>query len=385
MNSIEWRAAGSLSVIYILRMLGMFMIMPVLAVFARDLNGGATAVQIGLAIGIYGLAQAGLQIPFGMLSDRIGRKPVIFFGMVMFAIGSFVAAQANTIEMIIFGRALQGMGAVSAAVSALLADVTREQVRSTAMAILGIGMGLSFISALALGPVIAGKWGLSGIFLLTGVLALFSLPILIWVTPSAEQKKPVAGGLKRVFANRQLLRLDAGIFVLHALFTGLFVVLPVLLESSVPRAMHWKVYLPLMILSLIPVFPLLRRFEARNASRTLMLIATALLIASTLTMAASHGSKVFLMGGLLVLFVGFNLLEALLPSTISKQAPAEDKGAALGVYSSSQFLGSFVGGLGGGLLLHHVNPSAVFIAGAILASGIFFLFLGLRHPKITVA
>lgn len=368
MNALEWRAVAGLSLVYALRMIGMFMILPVLALHALTLPGPVPAWQIGLAIGIYGLMQALLQIPLGLLSDRIGRKPVILAGMLLFALGSFIAAAATDMPGIILGRAVQGLGAVSAAVAALLADVTRDSVRTRAMALMGAGMGAAFVLALVLGPVTAGLIGVPGIFMLTGVLALLSLPVVQWGVPDAPRLPPARGGLRASLMDVRLLRLDAGIFLLHAAMTALFVALPLALAEtlSLPVAAHWRVYLPVLLLSLLPVFPLIVWSERQGHSAAVFAGAIVLIAAALALAGYGHTQAGVLLAALLLFFIGFNYLEGALPARISRQAPAAYKGAALGLYSTAQFLGGFAGALFGGLALERGGIGAAFAVAACL-------------------
>jgi len=372
MNRDEIRATVGLSIIYSLRMLGMFMILPVFALYARDLPAPATPLQIGLAIGLYGLVQAGLQIPFGWLSDRIGRKPVMVGGLALFALGSALAGATDDIHWIIAGRALQGAGAISGAASAWLADVTRPQVRSTALAILGAGLGLSFILALALGPVVAGFIGVSGIFDLTAVLATAAIPLVVWGLPAAPKQMPTGApaSIRAALADPQLLRLDAGIFLLHATMTAVFIASPLALEKTfgIPGDQHWKVWLPMLMVSILPVFPLFRIVERRQLAKPAFLSAVSCLLVALLLAAATWQSPVGLVGALFLFFLGFNYLEGALPSLISRRVPPERKGAALGVYSSAQFLGGFAGGSLGGITQGHFGVAGVYaMAGAMAA------------------
>ncbi|SFF58569.1 Predicted arabinose efflux permease, MFS family [Fontimonas thermophila] len=378
MNAQEWRAVLGLGALYALRMIGMFMILPVFQPFAAGLPGGDRPWLVGLAMGIYGLTNALLQIPLGIASDRYGRKPVIYLGMAVFALGSVIAGAADSIGWILVGRALQGAGAVSSAVAALLADVTRESVRTTAMAILGAGMGLSFILALVTGPIVSGWIGVSGIFYLTAVLALLSLPVVFFGVPTPELPSVRAGGFRAVLTDGQLLRFDAGIFLLHGTMYALFLGAPLAIVQTLglPAERHWQVYLPVLLLSIVPVFPLIRWAEGRGHAKAVFLAAIAVLSCALGLAALLHRSPGGLLGALLLFFVAFNYLEGALPSMISRRAPSAHKGAALGVYSSAQFLGAFAGGTVGGVALQHGGIPGVFAAAALLP--LIWLGLALR-------
>ncbi len=369
MNSQEIRATAYLSLIQALRLLGMFMILPVFALYARDLPGGATPAQIGWAIGLYGLVQALLQIPFGMASDRFGRKPVIVFGLVLFAIGSLIAGATHDIRWIMLGRAIQGTGAVSGAVSALLADVTRVQVRTQAMTLMGIGMGLSFIVALVLGPVFSGWIGVDGIFRMTGVLALVAILPVLFAIPNLPRNAASVGSLRRVLFDPQLLRLDGGILLLHTMMTALFIAAPHAIEDTLGLAgrSHWMVYLPVLLISIVPVFPLIRVIEKRGKARPAFIGAIVVLGVSLAAAAATHASTLGLYFALTMFFIGFNYLEGSLPSMISRQARPSEKGAALGIYSSSQFLGGFAGAKLGGLAFGHWGVTGTFAVAAVMS------------------
>ncbi len=365
MTPIERRATASLALIYVFRMLGLFLVLPVFALYAGDLDG-VTAFKVGLALGAYGLTQALLQIPFGLASDRLGRKPVIVFGLCLFALGSLLAGFSANIDWIIAGRALQGAGAIAAVVSAFLADLTRETVRTKAMLILGLCIGGSFALSLILGPVLNAWIGVPGIFILTAVLGAIAIPIIIWVAPAAPE--PLRTGdhflvsLRRVLKDTQLLRLDAGIFILHAILTASFLVVPLALrdEAGMATAEHWKVYLPVMLVSLFGTMPLIHVAERLGYFKAAFLLAISLLGVAMLVMAAGYGSLSVLVIGLFIFFAAFNMLEASLPSLISRLAPKADKGAALGFYSSSQFMGAFCGGVLGGALMGNFGLTAVF-------------------------
>ncbi|HSW15044.1 MAG TPA: MFS transporter [Solimonas sp.] len=368
MNSLEWRAVTGLGAVYALRMIGMFMILPVFALYAHGLPGGVADWQIGLAMGAYGLMQACLQIPFGMASDRWGRKPMIVLGMLIFAAGSFIAGATQDIHWIIAGRVIQGAGAVSSAVAALLADVTRVQVRTVAMAIVGVGMGVSFILAMVLGPVVSGWIGVDGIFSLTGVLALLAVPMVIWFVPAEPPRGAPAGNFREVLLDGQLLRLDGGILLLHACMTALFLAAPFAIQETLKlqSADHWKIYLPVLLVSILPVFPLVRWAEGRGHARPVFLGSIGLLSFALALAGLLHGNAWGLMVALLLYFVAFNYLEGSLPSMISRVVPPQQKGAALGVYSTAQVLGGGVGGPLGGFALHHWGVTGVFCAAALL-------------------
>ncbi|WP_295542367.1 MFS transporter [uncultured Thiohalocapsa sp.] len=370
LNALERRAAGGLAAIFALRMLGLFMILPVFALYAHDLTG-ATPLLVGLAIGAYGLTQALLQIPFGLLSDHIGRKPVIYAGLILFALGSVIAALADSIHWVIVGRALQGSGAVAAAVIALSADLTRETVRTRAMAAIGISVALSFAAALVLGPVMGELIGVSGIFWLTAVFALLGMVLLARVVPSPARSathrdaEPVLDQLGGVVADRTLLRLDGGIFLLHLTMVSLFVVLPLsLADAGLAAAQHWQMYLPVVLAAIVLMVPFIVVAERAGRVRAVLVGSAAALAVALLGFAVAPASLWLLAGLLTVMFTVFNLLEAVLPSLVSKAAGAGAKGTAMGVFASAQFTGAFLGGLLGGLAHERFGPEAVYLVGA---------------------
>jgi MFS family permease len=355
LSRTEGRAALSLAAIFALRMLGLFMIYPVFAVYAKQLSG-ASAATIGIALGIYGLAQAVLQIPFGTLSDRIGRKPVIAGGLVLFAMGSVVAALSTSIGGVILGRALQGAGAVGSTILALNADLTREESRTKAMALIGMTIGVSFALAMVVGPLVNGWVGVPGIFWLTAILALAGIAVLFGAVPHAPavrrhaDAEPVPALFKRVLANTELLRLDFGIFVQHAILAATFLALPLALKQIGGFDTQWLLYLPILAIGFVVMTPFIIIGEKYRRMKPVFIGAVATAMAGQLSLLLWHRNIWSIAAGLFVFFTAFNLLEASLPSLISKAAPADSKGTAMGVYSSSQFLGIFVGGaLGGGL------------------------------------
>jgi predicted MFS family arabinose efflux permease len=388
LSGTEVRAALSLAGIYSLRMLGLFMILPVFALYADGLEG-ATPALIGLAIGAYGITQALLQIPFGLASDRIGRKPVIVAGLLIFAAGSVVAATGEHIGMVIAGRALQGAGAIAAAVMALTADLTREEHRVKAMAVIGMSIGLSFAAAMVLGPIFSGWFGVPGIFWLTAVLALAGIAVLWFAvpTPVASQvhrdAEPVPAQFAAVLRDGQLLRLDLGILILHMALTATFVVLPLVLRDrlGVAAPEHWKFYLPTLLLSMAAIVPFIILAEKKRRLKPVFLGAILVLAAGELGLYFTGDGWFPVAWWLFVFYAAFNLLEASLPSLVAKTAPPDSKGTAMGFYSSCQFLGAFLGGALGGWLHGRFGLESVFLFAALGALGWFLVAMTMRNPR----
>ncbi|WP_298930965.1 MFS transporter [uncultured Ramlibacter sp.] len=381
MSAAERRASGSLATVFAARMLGLFLVLPVFALEAARYPGGGDPALVGLAMGIYGLTQGLLQIPFGMASDRLGRKRVIVAGLLVFAAGSFMAAAADSLGWLIAGRALQGAGAVSAAVTALLADQTRDAVRTKAMALVGASIGLMFALSLVAAPLLAAQIGLSGLFAVTGGLALGCIAVVVWWTPPAPAQPQNAprGKLSEVLRHPALLRLDVGVFVLHAVQLAMWVAVPALLvQAGLDKADHWKVYLPGVLASFLvmglTVFPL----ERRGYLRAVFLVAIGLvaLVQLGLLLVAPQPGVVALALLLFVFFCGFNVLEATQPSIASRVAPPHARGAALGVYNTLQSLGFFAGGAVGGWLAKNVGMQGLFAA----CAGLMFLWLVVAWP-----
>jgi predicted MFS family arabinose efflux permease len=382
----ERRSVSTLAVIMTFRMLGLFMILPVFALYAADLDG-VTPVLIGLAIGIYGLTQALLQLPFGMLSDRFGRKPVITAGLLIFAAGSVIAALATTIEGIIIGRALQGSGAIAAALMALAADLTREEHRTKAMAFIGVSIGMAFALAMVLGPLLNHWIGVPGIFWVIACLALLGIALLHLAVPTPAHSRfhrdaeAVPGQFGRLLRDPHLLRLDIGIFLLHAQLSSLFIAFPLILKNEVGLASvhHWWVYLPVMLLAMGLMVPFIIMAEKRRRFKQVFLAAIAGLALAQIGLLVLPHALLSIILLLLLFFTAFNLLEASLPSLVSKTAPVTGKGTAMGIYSTAQFLGIFVGGLGGGWVHQHYGMSAEFLFGAVLA--LVWLVFALSMPQ----
>lgn len=371
MTPTERRASGSLASIFALRMLGLFLVLPVFALEARKYPGGEDPALIGMAMGIYGLTQGLLQIPFGVASDRLGRKRVIIFGLLVFALGSLMAGAADSLTWLLFGRALQGAGAVSAAVTALLADLTRDNVRTKAMAMVGASIGLMFAVSLVFSPLLAAHIGLSGLFVLTAVLAMLGVAVVVWWVPEepALQKEAARGGLRQVLANAALLRLNIGVFVLHAVQLAMWVTIPAfLVQAGLGKDDHWQIYLPAVLASFAVmgvVFPMERRGYLRGVFLTAIgLIA---LVQMALLWVSSGAPTVLDLAWLLfAFFCGFNVLEATQPSLVSRIAPAASRGAAMGVYNTLQSLGFFAGGVMGGRLVKSYGTQGLFLVCAAL-------------------
>lgn len=388
MSRAEMRAAFSLSGVYALRMLGLFMILPVFALYAGELQG-VTPALTGLAIGAYGITQALLQIPAGLLSDRIGRKPVIIGGLLVFAFGSVVAAQAESIHLVILGRALQGAGAIAAAIMALVADLTREEHRIKAMALIGMSIGLSFALALILGPMLDRWVGVPGIFWITAWLALGGILVVAFVVPHPPQARrhreaeAIPAQFGRVLRNPQLLRLDFGILVLHMVLTASFVVLPLVLRDQVAldADRHWQVYLTVLLGSVLAMLPFIILAERKGRVKPVFIGAIALLVVAEAGLFLVSLTLVRVIFLLFMFFAAFNLLEAMLPSLISRLAPADCRGTAMGVYSSAQFLGAFLGGALGGLVQGRFGIQAVFLFAALALLVWLAMAVSMRVPR----
>jgi MFS family permease len=372
MTATERRASFSLASIFAMRMLGLFLVLPVFALEAARFPGGDDPALVGLGMGIYGLTQGLLQIPFGLASDWLGRKRVIIFGLLVFALGSFVAMAATDLTWLIIGRSIQGAGAISAAVTALLADQTRDEVRTKAMALVGISIGLMFALSLVVAPLLTAQIGLSGLFALTGLMALTGIAVVSWVVPP-ELVKAVnrpRGSLKLVLQEPALLRLNLGVFVLHAVQLAMWVAIPALLvQAGLASSAHWQIYLPAVLASFVVLGVTLFPLERRGYLRGLFLTSIGLILLVQLGFAwSAHQvelgtpSLAALAWLLFVFFCGFNVLESCQPSLASRAAPAHARGAALGVYNTLQSLGFFVGGAAGGWLAKTAGPSALFMA-----------------------
>lgn len=365
MSKTELRAGATLALIFFLRMFGLFLIVPVFSLFAMELKA-STPFLIGLALGIYGLTQALFQIPFGFLSDRMGRKPVITLGLILFILGSIVCAFAEHIYLMILGRALQGSGAVAAVIIALASDLSRPIHRTKLMAMIGMTIGLSFSLAFIAGPALGPILGIHGLFLITGVLALLAIIVLYTLVPTPEpehraeeQKVPII----EVIKNQDLLRLDGGIFTLHLCLMANFVVVPLSLQgiATIPIEQHWHVYLPVILISILCVGPLVMMADKQGKGRGFFLAAIVLFIIAQLLM-AFFSQNIWQIGfSMTVFFTAFNFLEASLPSLVSKTVDPRQKGTALGVYSSCQFIGTFIGGLVGGFLYGFYGLISVYL------------------------
>ena len=388
MSPLEIRAALSLASIYALRMLGLFLILPVFVIHAQTLPG-YDIVLASWVLGIYGLTQGLLQIPFGMASDRFGRKPVIILGLILFAIGSFIAAMPGDIYTAMIGRAIQGAGAISAAVSAYLSDLTREENRTKAMAMIGGSIGLTFALSLVGAPLLYAAIGMSGIFAMTGVLALGAIAVVIWLVPPASAALYVPGpdvvrpSLLSVVTNVELIRLNIGIFSLHMVQMAMFVVVPLALVETggLKVSAHWQVYLPVVLLSFAVMMPPIMWGEKRGMSRVVLLGAVALMALVQLAFIEGVRHFVPMVALLFAFFVAFNILEAMLPSLVSRVAPPAGKGVALGVYNTTQALGLSAGAVLGGILVKYSGVASVFVFGAAMMLLWFIAAFSMREPQ----
>jgi MFS family permease len=382
MSPMEVRAGLSLASLFGLRMLGLFLILPVFAVHAPRLAGGENLTLVGIALGAYGLAQAFLQLPFGMASDRFGRKPVIAFGLIVFALGSFLAASATDIYVAIAGRALQGAGAISSVVVALAADLTREHHRTKTMGMIGATIGLTFAVSLVVAPILYEWIGMDGLFILTGVMALGGLAVVFGAIPDVPRAvlkdTGPAPSLQSVLCNPELARLNFGIFSLHLVQMAMFIVVPAaLIDAGLPLAAHWKAYLPVVLASFVLMVPPIMFADRRNRPKVVMGGAVALLLAVQAGLVFAHGLASLIVL-LLLFFAAFNVLEAMLPSLVSRIAPERARGSAIGVYNTTQTMGLFAGGLAGGWMAKHYGPGAVFALGAVLMLLWLALVAGMR-------
>lgn len=383
MTAAELRAGASLAGVYGLRMLGLFFILPVFAVYAATLRGGGDLTLIGIAMGIYGLAQGLLQIPFGWASDRWGRKPMIYAGLLLFAAGSFLGVAARDIWTAIAARFLQGTGAINSVAMALAADLTREQHRTKVMAMIGTTIGAMFAVSLVGAPVLYRYVGMEGVFALTGVLALAAIAVVKYFVPDPRSGRhgEAAAGRRGGLLDPEQLRLNAGIFILQFVLYAMFLVVPSLLVGAgLPLAEHWKLYLPALLVSFVLMIPPILYADRRNHPKPVLLGAVALL-AIVEALLAAGGRSVALYGALMFgFFAAFNVLEAMLPALVSRNAPAHGRGLAIGLYNTTQTLGVFFGGWIGGAVAKHYGPYAVFGMSAALALAWFVVALGMRPP-----
>lgn len=386
LTAVERRASGALAAVFGLRMLGLFLIMPVIAIYGQHYPDYTPAL-IGLAIGAYGLTQALFQIPLGMLSDRIGRRPVIITGLLIFALGSLVSAWADTLVGVIIGRALQGMGAIAAAILALAADITRDSQRSKVMATIGMCIGLSFALALVLGPLLGAQIGLSGLFYFTAVSALMGIVILQWAVPKVAQKSsrgdlvPLARELSQLFKHPQLIRLNIGVLVLHCVLTAFFVVVPLqLIHGGLAANHHAWLYLPTLLGSFALMIPMLINAERQRRHPQYFRIGIFLLIVAVAVIVFVPAHWVYLAVAVVLFFTGFNLLEASLPSSLTRFAPAGNKGSASGIYATFQFLGAFLGGALGGAIMQYFGLIGVGIFCLVLLLFWFAVSFGMQPP-----
>lgn len=387
MTSSERYATLSLAGIYALRMLGLFMILPVLSLFAQQLEGSTPAL-LGLAMSIYGLPQVLLQIPFGLLSDRFGRKKVIILGLILFLIGSVIAAMSTTIQGVLVGRAFQGAGAISSAVMALVADLTQEVHRTKAMATIGISIGLSFGVGIVAGPILSGFGGVQTVFWVTAALTVLAMATLLWIVPNPSRLKLhrdaefVPAQMFDALKNPDLLRLDYGIFILHMILMAIFVVVPTEMRSAgLPKGNEWMVYLPVFVLSMGLAVPFIILAEKKRKMKAVFIGAITVIMLAELGLSQAGANLYFIIGGLGVFFCGFNLLEATLPSLVSKTAPADLKGTAMGAYSSCQFMGLFMGGLVGGWFKGEYGETAVFLFCAAAAASWVLVAMTMTQPR----
>ena len=386
MSPLEIKSSVLLASIYSLRMLGIFLILPIFSIYASELSGRPTEFQIGLAFGIYGLTQAILQIPFGMTSDRLGRKPVIYFGLLLFIIGSFIAGVSEQIEGVIIGRAIQGSGAISAVLTAFLSDLTSDKSRTKGMAIIGASIGLTFALSLVISPILNKLIGVPGIFLLMGILAFIALGVVRFFIDEPLGNKKInsenSNDIKTILKNFDLNRLNFGIFALHASQISMFMAIPFYLinQGDIPLNQHWLIYLPVLAISFIFIVPMIIFSEKKNKTKESFIFSIALLFVTQFLFIYFSNGIVGIIIALIFYFIGFNYLEASLPSLVSKLAPIQRRGLALGVYNSSQSLGIFVGGSLGGLIANFYGYQGTFLFCSLLIMIWFILSITMKMP-----
>ena len=386
MSPSEIKSSALLASIYSLRMLGIFLILPIFSIYASELSGRPTEFQIRLAFGIYGLTQAILQIPFGMTSDRFGRKPVIYFGLLLFIIGSFIAGISEQIEGVIIGRAIQGSGAISAVLTAFLSDLTSDKSRTKGMAIIGASIGLTFALSLVISPILNELIGVPGIFLLMGVLAFIALGVVRFFIHEPLNKKKIKSGntddIKSILKNFDLNRLNFGIFTLHASQISMFMAIPFYLinQGEISLNQHWSIYLPVLVISFIFIVPMIIISEKKNKVKESFIFSIALLFVTQFLFIYFSNGIVGIIMALIFYFIGFNYLEASLPSLVSKLAPIQSRGLALGVYNTSQSLGIFVGGSFGGLIANFYGYQGTFLFCSLLIMIWFILSITMKMP-----
>jgi len=386
MSPSEIKSSALLASIYSLRMLGIFLILPIFSIYASELSGRPTEFQIGLAFGIYGLTQAILQIPFGMTSDRFGRKPVIYFGLLLFIIGSFIAGISEQIEGVIIGRAIQGSGAISAVLTAFLSDLTSDKSRTKGMAIIGASIGLTFAFSLVISPILNELIGVPGIFLLMGVLAFIALGVVRFFIHEPLNKKKIKSGntddIKSILKNFDLNRLNFGIFTLHASQISMFMAIPFYLinQGEISLNQHWSIYLPVLVISFVFIVPMIIISEKKNRVKESFIFSIALLFVTQFLFIYFSNGIVGIVMALIFYFIGFNYLEASLPSLVSKLAPIQSRGLALGVYNTSQSLGLFVGGSFGGLIANFYGYQGTFLFCSLLIMIWLILSISMKMP-----
>ena len=359
----EWRISGILSGVYALRMLGLFLVLPVLSLYAAQLAGSQKSLWIGWAMGAYGLTQACLQLPFGMVSDKWGRKKTKYIGMTMFIVGSFIAAAATSIEWLVLARALQGAGAISAVITALMSDLIRDSVRTRAMSMVGMSIGLTFALSLVAAPLLVSVIGMSGLFVLTGVSMMLAMFAVYKYVPDPE-KNTSSNRLPalQIALQPQLWRLNFGIFALHAAQMALFISLPFLfLQMGIAQEAQWKVYAPMVLFGMVLMVPVIIYGEKKRKLKQTLLFAIGMMVVAQAMLATKHNAVRVMTAALVIYAIAFNVLEAILPSMVAKFAPAEQRGAAMGFYSTAQSIGLFIGGVAGGGLFSRFGFEGVFV------------------------